>query len=89
MRYEYRVTVNGFSTITSQYPDWSSIFHRAIERDAVASLERRLIAVADQDWLKGLQDADGKLPPRSMLLGDRFVSAWEVMAQTKPEANRA
>jgi len=88
-RHQYRITVGEFSKIVDSSGEWPEIFYCCCERNQAATLERRLIAENPSVvWLDGLRDEDGKLPDKSMLFGnryisDRYISEWELMADTK------
>lgn len=81
--HQYRVTLGNRVTYHDTYPDWSKVFDYANERGYFVQLERRLVTKADPLWLDGLRDEQGNLPQGSMLLGDKYVSEWEVRADNK------
>jgi len=83
-RYQYRITVGKSSKIVDSSGEWSEIFYCCCERNQPATLERRLVAENPSAvWLDGLRDEGGKLPDKSMLFGNRYISEWELMADTK------
>ncbi len=80
--YQYKITIDERSEIVGKYPDnWSEIVYGCTERGKRCQLQRRAIHDSpDTTWLEGLKDENGKLPYKSMMLGNRFVLDWETLA---------